>query len=95
MLYLITYDVPSTKAGDRRRARLAKHLEGLALRVQFSVFEMEAPPERLPGILANLEPLLDAKEDSLRIYPLCGACAGRAIHLGRKALYEHGPLLWW
>jgi CRISPR-associated protein Cas2 len=95
MLYIVTYDFPSTPQGDRRRARLAKLLEGVALRVQYSVFELEIPPERLPQLASQIEDRIDPTEDSVRLYPACGACAARVQHFGRKAVCEHGPLLIW
>jgi hypothetical protein len=55
MFYLVTYDIPSSGSGDRRRTQLAKRLEGFGLRVQYSVFEIEISPERLPAIIEELE----------------------------------------
>jgi len=95
MFYLVTYDLPSSPGGDRRRARLAKRLAGLGLRVQFSVFELELAPEKLPAVAMELESLLDLKEDSLRIYPFCGTCREKMVRLGTEAPCEHGPLLIW
>lgn len=95
MLYLITYDIPSTLGGDRRRARLARRLQAVALRVQWSVFEMELHPERLGGILESIESVIDPELDSVRIYPMCGTCHSRIFHLGRLAAVEHGDLLIW
>lgn len=95
MLYLITYDVPSSPAGDRRRSRVARLLEGMGLRVQYSVFEVELPPENLPRLLNSIEELIDHEEDSVRVYPLCAACTGRATRLGQDAVCEHGYLVVW
>lgn len=95
MTYLFCYDFPSTPAGDLRRARLARRLEGLGLRVQYSVFELELSPERLPLVTAALSEILIPEEDSLRIYGLCAACREKALILGREATCEHGPLLIW
>jgi CRISPR-associated protein Cas2 len=95
MRHLISYDIPSTPGGDRRRARIARYLEGLGLRVQFSLFELELPPERLPAVVAHLESLHDPSEDSIRVYPICSACSDRSHRLGMEAPCEHGPLLIW
>ena len=95
MTYLISYDIPSSKAGDKRRSRLAKRLEAYGLRVQYSLFEAELPPERLPALLAELTELIDEAEDSLRVYPMCAACSKRAARIGIEAPCEHGPLLIW
>lgn len=95
MLYLISYDVPSGKSGDRRRARLAKFLEGRGLRVQFSVFEVMLSPERLPTLIEGLEERMDPTEDSVRLYPLCASCTSRVHHLGKEAVVENEGLLIW
>jgi len=95
MFYLVTYDIPSSGSGDRRRTQLAKRLEGFGLRVQYSVFEIEISPERLPAIIEELELLLDLKEDSLRLYPFCGTCREKTVRLGKEASFEHGSLLIW
>ena len=95
MLYLISYDIPSTREGDRRRTKLARQLEALGLRVQLSVFEVEMPPEQLPRIAHQLEAFIDEQEDSLRIYPLCGTCLDKVLRLGREATFEHGHLVVW
>ena len=95
MLYLISYDIPSDKPGDRRRAKLAKYLEGRGLRVQWSVFEVMLSPERLPVLIDELEERMDPGADSVRIYPLCGACTGRVHRLGLDAVVEREGLLVW
>lgn len=95
MLYLVSYDIPSDKAVNRRRNKLAKFLEGRGLRVQLSVFELMLSPERLPALLAELNTKINPKEDSIRVYPLCGSCIDRVNHLGREALIESSGLLVW
>ena len=95
MYYLISYDMPSTPEGNRRRSRVAKKLEGLGLRVQYSVFELEISPEKLPAVAAELESLIDSTEDSLRIYPFCAACRDRVLCVGLNAPCEHDLVLIW
>ena len=95
MIYLFCYDFPSTPGGDRRRAKFARRLTGLGLRVQYSVFEIVMPPEKLPLLIATLTEILLPEEDNLRIYGLCATCREKAIQLGREAPCEHGPLLIW
>jgi CRISPR-associated protein Cas2 len=94
MRYLFAYDLPSTRTGNRRRARLARHLESLGLRVQGSVFELELAPEILPRILDDLNALLEATQDSLRVYTLCAACQQRSLTFGLTAPCEHGPVFY-
>lgn len=95
MIYLFCYDFPSNPGGDRRRARVARRLENLGLRVQYSVFEIEMPPEKLPLVLSSLEEILMLEEDSLRIYPLCSTCNQKTIRFGPDAPCEHELLLQW
>jgi CRISPR-associated protein Cas2 len=95
MLHLVSYDLPSTPAGDRRRARLARYLEGLGLRVQMSVFELDIAPQKMPSICAGIEERIDTSEDSVRIYPLCGTCTAKVNRMGREAPLESAALMIW
>lgn len=95
MIFLVSYDIPSSKLGDRRRAALAKKLEGWGLRVQFSIFEVELDPQKLPLMIADLQDTIDATEDSVRVYPLCGTCMSRMTRLGVEAVVERAPVLIW
>lgn len=95
MLFLISYDIPSTPAGDRRRARLARYLEGIGLRVQMSVFELDISPEKLGSICASIEERILLEQDTVRIYPLCGTCVSKVVKLGIEAPLEHCSVMIW
>ena len=95
MLYIISYDIPSTPEGQRRRNKIAKALEGVGLRVQYSVFELQIDPTKLPAFLGKLNDLMDAETDSLRVYTCCAACASQTLRLGASAPCEHTELLVW
>jgi CRISPR-associated endonuclease Cas2 len=95
MLYLVSYDIPSTLGGDRRRARLARYLESLGLRVQWSFFELEIDPGKLKLILSEISDCLNPAEDSVRVYTCCATCAKQVHHLGQRAAVEHDALLVW
>lgn len=95
MFFIVSYDIPSSAEGDKRRTRVAKKLLGLGLRVQWSVFELEMPPERISHLLADLRDLIDEREDSIRIYPMCASCRKGDLRLGKSAPVEHDPLLIW
>ncbi len=95
MLFLISYDVPSTPGGDRRRARLARYLEGIGLRVQMSVFELDISPLKLSTVCSGLEERMLQEEDSVRIYPLCGTCTAKVLKLGREAPLERCAVMIW
>jgi CRISPR-associated protein Cas2 len=93
MLYLISYDLPSTPGGDRRRTRVAKILSAVGLRVQYSCFELDLPPERLGHVLQQIENVIDPLVDSCRVYPLCATCAAKTVRFGAPAPCEHGLLM--
>jgi CRISPR-associated protein Cas2 len=95
MIHLVSYDLPADKEGDRRRARLAKYLEGRGLRVQYSVFEVNLSPERVPELIGELCALIDVTQDSVRVYPLCATCVGRMQRAGIDAVIERDGLLVW
>lgn len=74
---LVAYDI----VDDKRRGRVAKALEKLGLRVQFSVFLLRRKtPE---DVRAALAPLIVPKEDNVRIHVLCASCEGKVLLLGR------------
>lgn len=95
MLHLVSYDMPSSPAGDRRRAKLARFLEGHGIRVQMSVFELDLDPQKLPSICDGIMEGINEKEDHVRIYALCGTCASRNIRLGVQATVEYASLVVW
>lgn len=71
MLYVISYDIPI----DRRRAKVAKLLEGFGQRVQYSVFECDLTEPQYLALQRKLHRLLKPAEgDSLRTYRLCASC---------------------
>ncbi len=73
MFYSICYDIRD----DHRRLQVAKVLKDYGERVQYSVFEANLSAEELDRLKGRLIPLLNRKEDSLRLYPLCSACLAR------------------
>ena len=89
MIKMIAYDIPSTKAGNRRRQRLAKGLEKLGLRVQKSFFMIDLPPqkEKLLTLLFERELLWD--EDSLALYPICSKCTNKVYVDGTGDILIH------
>src|SRR5579885_1138356 len=82
-LYLISYDI----AGPRRLRRVHKALKRWATPIQYSVFFAELTDAGLAGCVAELQSMIDARKDELRIYPL--PRDGWSKRLGR-ALYPAG-----
>lgn len=95
MLHLVSYDIPSTPAGDRRRARLARFLEGIGLRVQMSVFELDIAPQKLGAVCQQIEELVHDEEDAVRIYPVCGTCSSKILKIGQNAPLERSAVMIW
>jgi len=84
MRYLICYDIPD----DRRRLAVSKILEDFGDRVQWSVFECLMDSGLLPSLLKRLEQVVEPKEDTVRVYFLCGRCEMETVILGRGELLE-------
>jgi len=78
--YLITYDIPLTK----RRTKVHDLLQGYGFRVNDSVFEITITPTQMKTLSARLTMLIKPKNDSVRIYPLCIACAKDSLALGKE-----------
>lgn len=76
--YVLAYDI----ADDRRRARIARLMEGHGERVQGSVFEAYLQPKDLDNLLRRAAKVMRKEHDSLRVYFLCAACRGKARAAG-------------
>lgn len=71
MLYLICYDIPATKKGNKRRNKLNKALSRYGMRVQYSVFEIRiSEKKQYEKVIKDINRWLDHKSDSVRIYPI-------------------------
>jgi CRISPR-associated protein Cas2 len=79
MLYVVSYDIPD----DRRRTRVHSALTGFGTWVQYSVFECFLDRKQRLLMEARLLKEIHQKEDTVRIYGLCGACTPRVEVLGR------------
>jgi len=77
---ILVYDSPD----DRRRRRLAKVLESVGERVQWSVFEALLHRDQLADVRARCHRELQP-EDHFRIYVLCRRCRDGAEVQGRPA----------
>lgn len=73
MLIVISYDIES----NRTRTRLAKQLKNFGPRVQRSVFEGDIGAAELEKLRLLLGRVKLAKDDSIRLYPICAACADK------------------
>ncbi|GHS92355.1 CRISPR-associated endoribonuclease Cas2 1 [Synergistales bacterium] len=83
MLRLLSYDITNKK----RRARIAKILEGNARRVQYSVFETFLTEGELSALVSKTLPFVSAEDgDSLLVYRLCANCAAQRRTWGRSVI---------
>lgn len=84
MLIVVSYDIPD----DRRRTRLADMLKNFGQRVQYSVFECRLDAGDLERLNASVARMIDAAEDAVRVYRLCGECAGNVVIQGLGKVTE-------
>ena len=84
MRYLVTYDI----IDDRRRTRLAKALKDFGHRVQYSVFEALLEPGLFEKMISRISKIIDPKEDSVRIYPICQRCEREILIVGQGEVKE-------
>lgn len=78
--WLIAYDV----AEPRRLRRIHRVLSRHAVPVQYSVFAVRSSPMKLGQIRAELQQLIQAREDDVRIYPVPEPA--ELVVYGRQAL---------
>lgn len=83
MTYFICYDI----ANPGRLVKVARTLENFGLRVQYSFFQCDMEEEQLEELRRRLLLIINRKEDSLRIYPLCQDCLKQAVLLGSGSVF--------
>lgn len=82
LLYLIIYDLPDTKAANKRRTRLHKMLSGYGKWTQFSVFECFLTAMQFAKLQTQIERLVKPDQDSVRIYVLDASSVKRTVTYG-------------
>ncbi len=89
MLYLVAYDICEPK----RLRKVAKTCEDYGIRVEYSVFECDLSEENFKALWDELNRIIDADEDSILAYRICGACIekiasmGNVVRLGKIFMY--------
>jgi CRISPR-associated protein Cas2 len=78
MLHLVAYDIRH----PRRLRRVAKVCEDYGLRVEYSVFECDLADEVFERFWSDLGDEIDADEDTILAYRICGSCVQRIVSLG-------------
>ncbi len=75
MRYLICYDICHPK----RLKKVAKCLEQMGIRVQYSFFNAELDDEMLEKLIKLLMNIMEPTEDKLYVYPICSGCRKKVI----------------
>lgn len=84
LFYLVIYDLPDTKAANKRRTRLHKLLSGYGKWTQYSVFECFLTAMQFTKLQLQIEQLIKPAEDSVRIYVLDAGSVRRTITYGSE-----------
>ncbi|BBD53970.1 MULTISPECIES: CRISPR-associated endonuclease Cas2 [Planktothrix] len=84
LFYLVIYDLPDSKAANKRRTRLHKLLSGYGKWCQYSVFECFLTSVQFVNLQHQIEKLVKPAEDSVRIYVLDAGSLKRTITYGSE-----------
>ncbi len=84
LFYLIVYDLPDSKAANKRRTRLHKMLCGYGKWTQYSLFECFLSAVQFAKLQTQIEKLIKPDEDSVRIYVLDSGAVRRTIAYGSE-----------
>ncbi|HEY9605416.1 MAG TPA: CRISPR-associated endonuclease Cas2 [Allocoleopsis sp.] len=93
LFYLVIYDLPDTKAANKRRTRLHKMLSGYGKWTQYSVFECFLTAVKFAKLQTQLEKLIKPAEDSVRIYVLDAGALKRTIAYGSEKPREDESII--
>lgn len=78
--FIVSYDISDNK----RLQKLARTLEKVAMRIQYSIFLLsDASQEELYAVVNEIEGIIDHDEDDVRIYRMIdpGIAIGQAVDL--------------
>lgn len=81
MNWIVAYDIVE----DRRRDQVASLLSGRGWRIQFSVFEIEVPPDVVDDVVEELGTTIDLNTDRIHLFPGCD-CGTDRIMIGQATL---------
>ena len=84
LLYLIIYDLPDSKAANKRRNRLHKLLSGYGQWTQYSVFECFLDAVQFAKLQTEIETLIKPAEDSVRVYVLDAGAVKKCLTYGSQ-----------
>ncbi len=84
LFYLIIYDLPDSKAANKRRNRLHKLLSGYGQWTQYSVFECFLNGVQFAKLQVQIERLIKVNEDSVRVYVLDAGAVKKSLTYGSE-----------
>ncbi|UZQ53893.1 CRISPR-associated endonuclease Cas2 [Trichothermofontia sichuanensis B231] len=93
LFYLIIYDLPDTKAANKRRTRLHKLLSGYGKWTQYSVFECFLTGVQFARLQVQIEQLINPHEDSVRVYVLDAGAVRRTITYGSEKPRQESAII--
>ena len=93
LLYLVIYDLPNTKPGNKRRTRLHEMLCGYGKWTQYSVFECFLTKMQFVKLQQQIEDLIKPKTDSVRIYVLDANAIKKAIAYGSQLPQQENTII--
>ena len=82
MTYVICYDITD----DKRRSHLVNTLLDYGSRIQESVFYADLQDGLFKEMRGRVEKVLARESDVVHIFPLCQACDGKRIMLGKATM---------
>lgn len=84
MIYFISYDI----CNPRRLRKTAKILEDYGIRIQYSFFECEMREEQKNILVNKILEVIDLKEDSFIIHPICEKCLKGVKKIGKGDIIQ-------
>ena len=83
MVYFISYDI----ANSKRLSKVSRLLQNFGIRIQYSFFECEMEKSQLEVLKEALLKIINKKQDSIRIYPICEDCIRETSTLGEGDIF--------
>ena len=73
---VVAYDI----SDDRRRSRVAKILEKIGVRINFSVFECLLTDSQYERLKTDIAKQINSREDQVVYYPICLNCYTKIVY---------------
>jgi CRISPR-associated protein Cas2 len=93
LFYLIIYDLPDSKAANKRRNRLHKLLSGYGKWTQYSVFECFLTAMQFAQIQTKIETLIKPTEDSVRVYVMDSGAVKKSLTYGSEQPRQESAII--